>query len=83
MFYPGVLERLGEFFADEFATVVRAECLDFALRVILPPVLYDEPGLWGLIFGSEQLHIQEIGVVVQEHDNVQFAVGSDGGQSSA
>lgn len=50
--------------------MIRSKNFDLVFSKVLPFCLHNVPGLRGLILGGYQLHINEMGVVVKEDDEI-------------
>ena len=51
--------------------------------MVLPQAFNNLPCAQCLILGGQQLDIKEVGVVIQEHDEVELSVWSMNGEGSA
>ena len=58
------------------ASIARAKDLHHPLCVILPLGVDRSPGIKNLVLACQQLDIDEICVVIQENDEVQFSMRS-------
>jgi hypothetical protein len=76
------MQCLCEGCTEELTPVIRPKGLHGASAMILPTSLDDVPGLERLVFGGEQLEVQKVGVIIQEENEVEFAVGGYGGERS-